>query len=352
MPWILTLTLFSTAFALTFAFSFVAHRWFPKWGLMDRPERYGHKRAPIPYPGGAALVLGILFTALSFLSMSSLLGSVLLATFLLALTCFWDDRRGLSPYLRLGIQVVAALLLIAGGLGVDSITNPFGGDPFVLNTWQIPFQIDDFTFVFTVLADLLAIVWVVTMVNSFNWLDGVPGMASGVSSVAAFVLLLLSMRPGFHSTDQTLAVAFSAMLLGASLAFLYWDFPKPKMLMGDTGSMVLGFLLAVTALISGGKIATTVLVLSFPLLDFAWVISRRLLKGQSPFKGDLWHFHHRLQKAGYSDRSIVVFFALTSALFGSVALLLHTEGKVLALTLIFGLMILLALLLYWKKPAR
>lgn len=351
MPLYLCLALFSTAFASTFGLSFVAHRYFPKWGLMDRPERYGHNRKPIPYPGGAALVLGILITAFSFLSINHALGSVLLAVTLLAVTCFWDDRRGLSPYLRLAIQIVAALLLVFGGLGVSSITNPFGATPIVLDGWQIPFSIGEFTFTFTVLADLLTVVWVVTMVNAFNWIDGIPGMASGVSSVAAFVLLVLSMRPGFHSVDQTLAVAFSAMLLGASLAFLYWDFPKPKMLMGDTGSMVLGFLLAVTALISGGKIATTVLVLGFPLLDFAWVILRRLLKRQSPFKGDLWHFHHRLQKAGYSDRTIVIFFALISALFGCVALLLHTEGKLLALGLMLCFMILLVVLLYSKKPA-
>ncbi len=347
----LSFILFSSAFALTFALAFCVKRWFPKWGLMDRPERYGHTRAPIPYPGGTALVLGILITALSFVSLTSVVGSVLLATVLLAVTCFWDDRRGLSPYLRLGVQITAALLLVIGGLGVNSITNPFGGAPFILDAWQIPITIEHLTFTFTVFADLLTIAWVVTMVNAFNWIDGVPGMASGLSSVASFVLLMLSLRPGFHSTDQTLAVTFSAILLGASLAFLYWDFPKPKMLMGDTGSMVLGFLLAVTALISGGKIATTALVLGFPLLDFGWVISRRLLKGQSPFRGDLWHFHHRLQKAGYSDRTIVLFFSLISAVFGSVALLLHTEGKLFALALMLGFMVLLAILLYSKKPA-
>lgn len=348
----LCFVLFSTAFVLTFGFAFIVQRYFPRFGLVDRPERYGHKREPIPYPGGVAVVSGILITALSFLSINTLLGSVLLATFLLAITSFWDDRRGLSPYFRLAIQIVAAILLVFGGLGVSSITNPFGAEPFALDLWQIQITIDHLTFTFTVLADLLTIAWVVTMVNAFNWIDGVPGMASGVSAVASFVLLVLSLRPGFHSVDQTLAVAFSAMLLGASLAFLYWDFPKPKMLMGDTGSMVLGFLLAVTALISGGKIATTVLVLGFPLLDFGWVIGRRVFKGQSPFKGDLWHFHHRLQKAGYSDRTIVLFFSVVSALFGSVALLLHTEGKVLALALLLCFMVLLTVLLYSKNPQR
>ncbi|QQR55232.1 undecaprenyl/decaprenyl-phosphate alpha-N-acetylglucosaminyl 1-phosphate transferase [Candidatus Peregrinibacteria bacterium] len=351
MPFLSCLALFSTAFVSTFGLSFLAHRFFPRWGLMDRPERYGHDRAPIPYPGGVAVVLGILFTVLHFLPLSPSVLAVLLATLLLAITCFWDDRRGLSPYLRFAIQIVAALLLVLGGLGVSSITNPFGPEPLLLDVWEFPVTLGQLTFTFTILADLLTVAWVVAMVNAFNWIDGVPGMASGVSSVASFVLLVLSMRPGFHSVDQTLAVAFSAILFGASLAFLYWDFPKPKMLLGDTGSMVLGFLLAVTAFISGGKIATTFLVLSFPFFDFVWVLLRRLFKGQSPFKGDLWHLHHRLQKAGYSDRGIVLFYTLSSALFGSLALLLHTEGKLLALILVLGFMLLLMLLLYSKKPA-
>ena len=132
------------------------------------------------------------------------------------------------------------------------------------------------------------------MVNAFNWVDGVPGMASSIAFVSSLILFLLSIRPGFHYLDQTLAITLSIIIMALSIGFLVFDFPKPRMIMGDTGSMFLGFLLAVTALISGGKIATTILVLGFPILDFAWVILRRIRKGQSPFKGDLMHFHHRL----------------------------------------------------------
>lgn len=347
----MTLTLFNCAFFLTLLLGHGVLWAFPKLGLMDRPERYGHQRKPIPYPGGVAVVLGILVPLLSLLSYSSALGSVLLGLVLLAVTCFWDDRRGLSPYFRLGIQVLAGLLLVFGGLGVNSITNPFG-DPIVLDAWQIPLDFGSWTFTFTVLADLFTLFWVVTMINAFNWVDGVPGMANSLAVVSSAVLLVLSTREGFHSVDQTLAIALSATILGASLAFLIFDFPKPKMLLGDTGSMTLGFLLAATALISGGKIATTLLVLGFPLIDFVWVISRRLIKAQSPFKGDLWHFHHRMQKAGYSDQQIVLFFAMSSAVFGGIALFLHTEGKLIALGILFTFMVFLALFLYSKKSTR
>lgn len=347
----MTTLLFGIAFVLTLLLGLGVLWIFPKMGLMDRPERYGHQRKPIPYPGGVALVLGILVPLLSMLSYSSALGSVLMGLVLLAVTCFWDDRRGLSPFFRLGIQVLAGLLLVFGGLGVNSITNPFGA-PFVLDAWQIPLDFGTWTFTFTVLADLFTLFWVVTMINAFNWVDGVPGMANSLAVVSSGVLLVLSTREGFHSVDQTLAIALSSVILGASLAFLIFDFPKPKMLLGDTGSMTLGFLLAATALISGGKIATTLLVLGFPLIDFVWVVSRRILRAQSPFKGDLWHFHHRLQKAGYSDQQIVLFFALSSAVFGGIALFLHTEGKLIALGILFSFMVLLALFLYSKKSTR
>lgn len=341
-------SLLLTSFGLTVFFGLLVLRFFPALGLMDRPERYGHQRKPIPYPGGVAVVAAVLLTSAFFLNENPLILSLFSSLVILAVTCFWDDRRGLSPKIRLAVQLLAAFLLVLGGLGVSSITNPLGGT-IVLDAWKIPLSLGGFSFTLTVFADLLTVLWLVTMTNAFNWIDGVPGMANSMAAVASLVLLLLSVRSGFHSVDQSLAISLSSMVLGCSLAFLIFDFPPPRMLMGDTGSMTLGFLLAVIAMISGGKIATTILVLGFPLLDFAWVISRRILKGQSPFKGDLWHFHHRLQKAGYSDAKIVTFFAVTAGLFGTLALMLHTEGKAVALVGILLVMVLLVLLLYSKK---
>ncbi len=344
-------SIFLTSLGFTSALGWIVLKTFPKLGLMDRPERYGHDRAPIPYPGGVAVFLAFLASSFLFLPVfegSAILVSVLAGASLLAFTCFLDDRFGLSPYLRLLVQISTAVMLVMGGIGISSITNPFGG-ALVLDSVNIPFQIGDFAFTLTVFADILTVVWVVTMVNAFNWIDGVPGMASASAAVSSFILLLLSMRPDFHYTDQTLAISLSAIVLGLSLGFLIFDFPKPRMLLGDTGSMLLGFLLAVTAIISGGKIATTILVLGFPILDFIFTILRRLLKGQSPFKGDLWHFHHRLLKAGLSQRQVVVVFAGTGAVFGILSLLLHTEGKLLAFAAIAAVMLLLLTLLYWKK---
>lgn len=347
----MTFAIFVSSFVLMVGLGALALYLFPRWGLMDRPGRYGHLRSPIPYPGGIAIVLAFLANVFLFLPVfegNAVLISVLAGVSILGFTCFLDDRFGLSPQLRLFVQILVAVLLILGGIGVTSITNPFG-DPLVLDSLDIPLTLGSFSFTLTVFADLLTVLWVVMMINAFNWIDGVPGMASASAAVSSLILLLLSMRPDFHFVDQTLSITLSAMVLGLSLGFLVFDFPKPKMLMGDTGSMFLGFILAVTALISGGKIATTVLVLGFPLLDFVGVIGRRLLKGQSPFRGDLGHFHHRLLNAGLGERQVVLLFAGIGALFGSLSLLLHTEGKIIAFGAIVAIMLLLFTWLYWKK---
>lgn len=336
-----------TSFGLSIGLSLGVLKLFPRLKLMDRPERYGHNRPAIPYPAGVAPLLAILSCILLFLPLDPTVIAVLSGAILLGLTCFIDDRRGLSPFLRLAVQILAALLLVIGGIGISSISNPLGG-AIPLDQWSFTLDWGTLSFTLTLLADLITVMWVVVMINAFNWIDGIPGMTSSVSAVAAFFLLLLSIRPDFHYVDQTLAITLSAIVLGASLAFLIFDFPPPKVLMGDTGSMLLGFFLAVTAIISGGKIATTLLILGFPILDFMWVIGRRIYKGQSPFKGDLWHFHHRFLKAGFSPRQVVLFFSGTAAAFGALALLLQTEGKALAFAGILGVMLLLAALLYRK----
>lgn len=342
-----TFAMLLTSFGLSVGFSWGALKLFPKIGLMDKPERYGHSRKPIPYPGGVAIFLAFFISLLIFVPIDRMLASVLIGATLLAAVSFVDDVRRLSPFLRLAIQFVAAALLVLGGIGISSISNPLGGQ-IVLDSVNIPISFGGLSFTFTVIADLLVVFWVMTMVNAFNWIDGVPGMTSSVAAVSSAVLLLLSLQPD-HAVDQTLAIALSSIVLGVSLGFLIFDFPKPKMLIGDTGSMFLGFLLAVSAIISGGKIATTILVLGFPILDFVWVIGRRLWQRQSPFSGDLWHFHHRLLKAGLSERQVVVFFAFTAGIFGGLSLLLHTEGKVVAFASILAVMSMLAVLLYWKK---
>lgn len=335
------MSVFIITLGYLFVFVCLALRYYPKLGLMDRPKKYGLKRKPIPYPGGLAIYLAFLMSFMTFVPINSNTLAVLFAVSILVAVSFIDDRIGLPPILRLAVQFLSSGILVWGGMGITSITNPFGGS-FALDAVTIfPEKI----FLYSA---LLTIAWVMVMVNAYNWIDGVPGMASSIAFVSFLILFLLSIRPGFHYLDQTLAISFALIGMALSGGFLFFDFPPPRMIMGDTGSMFLGFLLAVTAIISGGKIATTVLVLGFPILDFMWVIVRRIYKKQSPFKGDLMHFHHRLLKAGFSEGKVVVFYAAAGIVFGSLALMLHTEGKFIAFIGILALMAVFGIVLYNK----
>jgi len=139
------------------------------------------------------------------------------------------------------------------------------------------------------------------------------------------------------------------IIAGASFAFLLFDFPKPKVLMGDSGTMFLGLMIAVMAIFSGGKLATAFIVLAIPILDAAWTILRRLLQKKSPFKGDFQHFHHELMRAGLSERQVNLFYYAISLGFGFTALYLQSLGKLIAIIILFVLMVLVRLFLLDKK---
>ena len=326
------------AFILTLVLTAIALRVFPKFGLMDKPHKYGLKRPPIPYSGGIILFLVFLALVVFFLDLEKHLLGVLIGGGMIVSMSFLDDRYGLSPFLRLGVQILAGFTVVLSGVGIAAVSNPLGGI-ISLDTWQIPIALGETVYHFVVFADLLTILWIVAMVNTMNWLDGIPGLTSGISAIGAGVMFLLAIRPNFHYIDQTEAATLAVIVVGAAFAFWWFDFSPPKILMGDTGSMFLGFMLAILAIFSGGKIATAFLVMGFPLLDFAWVILRRLWKRQSPFKGDFGHFHHRLLRAGFTERQSLGLIYCVCAVFGGAALFLGTEQKLIAVGVMLVLMV-------------
>lgn len=339
------------AFILTFLLTAIALKVFPCFGFMDRPHLYGLKRAPIPYSGGLILFFVFLVTSFLFLDLNKHLLGLLLASGLIVLVSFLDDRYRLSPYLRLGVQVLAAFLVIGFGVGIDAITNPLGG-LLHLDTYRIPIVWKGVEYHLTVLADLFTVVWIVLLMNTMNWLDGLPGEVSGISTLAFVILFVLSIRPDFHYIDQT-DVALLAAILGSScFAFWFFDFSPPRILMGDTGTMFLGFMLAVLAIFAGGKIATTTLIMGFPILDAFWVISRRIFQGKSPFRGDLLHFHHRLVKAGFTERQAIFAIYTLCGLFGVIALFLGSTQKLVAIAAMILLMFLLGTLVALRGKKR
>jgi len=328
------------SFVLTIILVIIALKFFPKWKLMDRPEKYGLKRKPIPYYGGLVFIIVFLVSTMIFVEIDIRVLGVLLGGLMIAGVSFVDDLKGLSPWIRLAVQVLGALTVVVSGIGIESISNPFG-DPIILDQFKLDIPFGDSIFTITLLADLFTIIWIILIVNTMNFLDGLNGLVSGVSFIAVATLFVLSI--GEHNiVDQSTVATLTVIVAAMTLAFWYFDFHPAKILMGDTGSMFLGFIIAVFAIFAGGKIATAFLVLGFPILDAFWVITRRIVSGRSPMQGDLKHLHHRLLEVGLTERKALILIYILCTFFGGSAIFLGTTQKLYLIIVMGFLMLIMA----------
>ncbi len=287
---------------------------FPKLGLMDRPDRYGYNRSPVPYSAG--IILFIIFLLTVFwpgIELTTKMWGLITASSLIVIVSFLDDRFNLSPYLRFACQFVAAAIVVGTGSFVYGFNLPIIG---WLEFGQIGGQI-------------ITALWLVGLMNAVNWLDGVPGLATGVSGIVFFTLFLLSKWPTLeHTVPQGDLSTISLVLAIGSLVLFFYCVPRLKLLIGDTGSMFLGLMIGALSVYAGGKVATAALVLFIPLFDTIWIILRRILQKKSPFRGDMGHLHHRLLKAGMKGNQIVMLYITYTLLLAILALiLLSTEAK-------------------------
>jgi UDP-GlcNAc:undecaprenyl-phosphate GlcNAc-1-phosphate transferase len=274
-----------------------------------------------------AIFAGFVVGVMVMMPMTRQLGALLLGCLMLVAVGVIDDMRGLSPWLKLGCQLVAAGVALAGGIGITAITNPFGG--VIDLTWgRFAVDVAGWQFHIAPLANGLSLLWMVGLANTINFLDGLDGLASGVSGIAAVVMFALAVGPHVHQP----AVAMLAIILaGAAFGFLPYHFFPARIFMGDSGAYFLGLALAMLAIYSGAKLATAALVLGFPIVDALWAATRRLARGTSPFRADRRHFHHLLLDAGMSQRQAVLTLYAVAAAFGTVALMVGSFAKLVAL---------------------
>jgi UDP-GlcNAc:undecaprenyl-phosphate GlcNAc-1-phosphate transferase len=332
----------AAALLLTFLGHLAALKVFPKLGLLDFPERYGHKRARLPYPTG--IIASFTFVVLFALAVP--LGSVELGVLIgivtLALVNFVDDRTPLPFRFRLLVQLAVCALIFAAGTRIYTVTNPFGGI-VKLDTVDLPGgafgPLPLFSGIFTV-------GWLLLTVNALNWFDGIPGQVSILSTIGFTMLGLLALLRNGQPE-----VAMIAFTLGAiALACCCFDFPPGKVLMGDSGSMFFGLMLGVLGVYQGGKVATAFLAIGIPLIDAAFVIVSRMLRGSSPFKGGRDHLHHLLLARGWSARKVVLLTAAVSTAFGATALFSNTAQKGIAAVVL--LCVVSVISVYAKRSAR
>ncbi len=343
------------AFILTLLSALIALKVFPKLGLMDRPHKYGLTRAPIPYPGGVLLYFVFAALALIFFEPTLKLIGLLIGAALLVLISFLDDRFDLPPWIRLLTQVAVALIMVATGLGIKTITNPFGGY-IPLDSIELTLRVGEWSQTIMLFSALFTVAWIVLIVNTMNWLDGIPGLVSGISGIGGLTLFFLSISPIVNQPDIAQMALMVAVMAGT---FWLFDFYPPKILLGDSGSMLFGLLLSVLAIFSGGKIATAFLILGFPILDALYVIVYRIYKKQAPWKGGEWdkyrkavHLHHRLLQFGFSERQALAFIYFVCAVFGVIALFLGTQGKFWAIVTLFVISFVVGLALRAKGKGQ
>lgn len=271
--------------------------------------------------GGAAIIIGFLSAVLldGNLVVSQKLWGVVVASLFILVFGIVDDFLKLDWKTQLLFQIAVAILVFIIGVRIEYVTNPFGG-LFFLNLGK--YLIPSFFF---------AIFWIVLMINSMNWIDGVDGLSSGVSFAGALTIFFLSLKPEVNQPP----VAIIAMALsGAVLGFLVFNFHPSRILAGTSGSMFMGFILAALAIFAGTKIATALLVMSIPIIDAVWVIGERIKSGNSIFKSDNRHLHYKLLDLGWSQKKIVSFYCFITFIIALIAVNTRAIGKIVTMALV------------------
>lgn len=295
-------------------------------GALDAPDaRKVHVR-PIPRIGGIGIYAAFMVSVLVQMSISDLspelmtsLWGLLAGGSIIVAIGIIDDYRDLPAKVKLLGQILAACVLVIGfDVRIDVITDPLG-DFIYLEYFAIP----------------ATIFWVVGLTNTVNLIDGLDGLAAGVSSIAAVTIFLVAMEEGIPFVAM-----ITAALAGSAIGFLYYNFNPARIFMGDTGSMFLGFMLAGISVIGAVKSAATIalivpiLALGLPILDTTFAIVRRARNHRPIFKPDKGHLHHRLLAHGFTQKQAVLLMYVVSALFGLCALALTAVSTQAALLII------------------
>lgn len=333
------------AFSLTVCLTLIVKRLAIKFNIVDVPDsaRKIHK-VSTPLLGGVAIFIAYFLVILLFreqilignLSYKPWLG-FFIGALILVIGGVLDDKYNLKPQQQIIFPLLAIAALIIGGVSIGEISNPFGGY-FILDNWAI-------------ISPLLISLWLLGMMYTTKLLDGVDGLVSGISAIGGLIIFLFTLTTRYYQPDIALA---SIVLVAVCLGFLIFNFNPAKIFLGESGSLLLGYILGVLAIISGGKIAIALLVMGIPILDVAWTIFRRLLAGQNPLRmADKKHLHHRLLALGLSQKQTVLVFYSLALVFGLSGLFLQSRGKLFALIILLGIMLALVIIISYfkiKKP--
>lgn len=321
------------ALLVSFVSTPLARAFAHKVGAIDVPKdaRRVHDH-PIPRLGGLAIFIGFIMSVVLFAELDKQVKGILLGSVIVVSVGVVDDIMPLPALLKLVVQIIAAVVAVASGVRIEMFSNPAvlwtGSEYISLGFLSIP----------------VTIIWIVGVTNSVNLIDGLDGLAVGVSAIASISMLVISLVLGQFNVAIVLAA-----LVGACVGFMPYNMNPARIFMGDTGALLLGYVLAtvsVTGLFKFYAIisfAVPLLALGLPIFDTLFAIIRRLLKGQNPMAPDRGHFHHRLIDMGLSQKQAVAILYAISAVLGLSAVLITTSGEMKAIVLIFAFCVAIAI---------
>lgn len=298
-------------------------------GAVDKPNARKVHTKIMPRMGGLAIYVSFFVVLFLSHSMTKQLFGVFLGGTVLVLVGIIDDMKDMPAKVKLLGQIIAACIVVAFGVRVDFMTNIIQGDTFFLSVFSIP----------------VTIIWIVAIINAVNLIDGLDGLAAGIAVIAATTMAISG-----YASGQTEMSAMAMILIGSTLGFLRYNFHPAKIFMGDTGSMFLGYNLAVFAVLGVTKsftmlsLVTPILVLGIPILDTLFAIIRRGMNHKPIFKPDKQHLHHCLLKYGFSHRDTVLIIYAVSAVLALCGLIMtylnSTQGicllVVVTIVIIYG----------------
>jgi UDP-GlcNAc:undecaprenyl-phosphate/decaprenyl-phosphate GlcNAc-1-phosphate transferase len=351
---------------VSFGVSFLTTWWVVKFGdrlkILDNPALHRQPKVVhstvVPRGGGIPIFAALVTGLVMFVGMGDkrVIG-IIAGAAVLAVTGFLDDRfeEKVSPYLRLALNILAALMVIGAGIGIAYITNPWGG-VIRLDQPQYCFVAFGTQHCVWILSSIFGLVLLVWMQNIVGWSSGVDGQLSGFVITAAITMGLLGLRFGLDN-QVFLVILLAAITAGAYLGFLPWNWWPQKIMPGYGGKSLAGYLLGILAIMSFAKVGTLLMVLGIPFIDALLVIIKRIREGRSPVWGGREHLHHYLLDLGWSKQRIAITYWLASILMAWVAWQLQPRAKfytMAAVGLILGGLILW--LQYWsissKQPDR
>lgn len=302
----------------------LAAAWGRRRGIVDRPGGRRRHTGAIPRTGGIALFVAFMAAALlaqwlpvprqDAKELTRFLGIAAGMVFLFVAGQI-DDRYELRPGPQYAVQAIAGLIAIAFLVFIERVMNPFTDKIFIFPFW--------FTVAFT-------LVWIMGMINTINFLDGLDGLATGVGAIVSAVLAIHMIREGQYSV-----ALLPLALLGATLGFLPFNFSPAKIFLGS-GSLILGYAVATLGIAAGAKLALLLLVLAIPIIDVAWLMISRLRAGESIGQADRRHLHFRLLDLGLSQRQVVLLYYGYCALLGASALLIGSRLLKLVALVVLG----------------